>query len=1197
DVGGGAAGFEVLVDGALAGSFNYSGTGTTAATINVAGDGQAHAITVQDIDDTACTASAMLTTTNCALGCALTNLELVAAGTGNPITHVVEVKDFEFVPAQLEVSVGDIVRFEWTGVIAHTATSDATTGPDSWDSGLLNQGGMYEVTITTEGEHPYYCIPHGGPGGIGMAGTIIASPPCDEGNVALNVSFNSTGGSPGGYNLFLDGQAYPGGPYNYSASNSNSIAISIPGDGQQHAVRIEDTGDSNCTAEASITVPNCMQAPPCMLTLHAVVAGGCNEEDEVPVELAVIAEGMGNNGFIVRVDGNLYQPQPFAYSPSGITNITLQVTGTGEGRLIEAQDVDSTACSATATITTPLCGPLCEIQDLAISSGQPGKHVVAVKDFEFAPAHIEIIKGDTVEFVWEGVIAHTTTSDATSGSNTWDSGLLGQGAAYQVVITEAGLHPYYCIPHGGPGGIGMAGVIEVVEPCENGTAQVAVSFSTTNGSSAGYNIFLDGELLEGPILYDDEMGHNAALVNVPGDSAQHILTVQDLDVEFCAASAPFTAPKCEVLCEITNLSAAAGGDIIHTVYVEDFQFSPAELQVRVGERIRFVWTGQIPHTTTSDAISGSDSWDSGLLGQGSSFELVITGPGGHPYYCIPHGGPGGIGMAGIIHAAPACENDSVYAAVSFDISSGSSQGYNIFLDGQMVPGSPYGYDNLMGANGQFIRLPGDGATHLVTVQDLETSFCAATAQVMAPDCSAGCSISQLSVSFPESGRHLVEVLDFEFVPKELTVIAGDTIEFFWTGAIPHTTTSDATSGADSWDSGLLGQGATYELVVNEPGQHPYYCIPHGGPGGIGMAGMITALPACRGDSVLASISFEATGQGNGFHLLLDGIVIGQYDYQPGGFTETEALLLGDGMNHDLSIRDVDASNCETVLSIAVPQCAEPCLLQAAVVQSGACDENMEVPFEVTLSGYNENSEGFRILIDGNPYPGSPFAYDPNGPTVVSVSLIGDGMAHQLIVEDIRTPGCSRLFELALPNCLEPCAGFIPDFRVEYDEQDSLLAQFFDQTAGTVHRWLWGFGDGATSSVQNPFHTYDQPGIYTVCLLAQDTILGCDQAACRELPIGVTGIEDASVQSLPLRISPNPAGRDINHLMVEGLDPSDYSSLIHFVAYGLRGERMAEGWLKGKQVIEIPINRPIPTGMYVVELQSPFYTYAGKVVIR
>lgn len=43
--------------------------------------------------------------------------------------------------------------------------------------------------------------------------------------------------------------------------------------------------------------------------------------------------------------------------------------------------------------------------------------------------------------------------------------------------------------------------------------------------------------------------------------------------------------------------------------------------------------------------------------------------------------------------------------------------------------------------------------------------------------------------------------------------------------------------------------------------------------------------------------------------------------------------------------------------------------------------------------------------------------------------------------------------------------------------------FTDLTAGVVTSWLWDFGDGGTSTEQNPSHTYIYPGDYTVSLTA------------------------------------------------------------------------------------------------------------------
>ena len=47
----------------------------------------------------------------------------------------------------------------------------------------------------------------------------------------------------------------------------------------------------------------------------------------------------------------------------------------------------------------------------------------------------------------------------------------------------------------------------------------------------------------------------------------------------------------------------------------------------------------------------------------------------------------------------------------------------------------------------------------------------------------------------------------------------------------------------------------------------------------------------------------------------------------------------------------------------------------------------------------------------------------------------------------------------------------------------LAVNFTDLTTGNVDSWQWDFGDGQTSMQQNPSHTYNNAGIYTVSLIA------------------------------------------------------------------------------------------------------------------
>ncbi len=55
---------------------------------------------------------------------------------------------------------------------------------------------------------------------------------------------------------------------------------------------------------------------------------------------------------------------------------------------------------------------------------------------------------------------------------------------------------------------------------------------------------------------------------------------------------------------------------------------------------------------------------------------------------------------------------------------------------------------------------------------------------------------------------------------------------------------------------------------------------------------------------------------------------------------------------------------------------------------------------------------------------------------------------------------------------------------------ALPVQFADASTNVPTSWNWDFGDGATSTEQNPVHTYTESGIYTITLEACNE-LGCD----------------------------------------------------------------------------------------------------------
>ena len=76
---------------------------------------------------------------------------------------------------------------------------------------------------------------------------------------------------------------------------------------------------------------------------------------------------------------------------------------------------------------------------------------------------------------------------------------------------------------------------------------------------------------------------------------------------------------------------------------------------------------------------------------------------------------------------------------------------------------------------------------------------------------------------------------------------------------------------------------------------------------------------------------------------------------------------------------------------------------------------------------------------------------------------------------------------ASASCLSSCGNTTPapvaDFSSSLSAPCSGKVNFTDLSTNAPTSWLWNFGDGGTSSAQNPSHTYTTAGKYTVSLKA------------------------------------------------------------------------------------------------------------------
>ena len=83
------------------------------------------------------------------------------------VVHMVAIKDFHFLPQEVDIALGDTVTWTNNDAVTHTVTADDHT---LFDSGNLLTGESFSHTFTTVASVPYYCTIH-----PYMTGTVMAT--------------------------------------------------------------------------------------------------------------------------------------------------------------------------------------------------------------------------------------------------------------------------------------------------------------------------------------------------------------------------------------------------------------------------------------------------------------------------------------------------------------------------------------------------------------------------------------------------------------------------------------------------------------------------------------------------------------------------------------------------------------------------------------------------------------------------------------------------------------------------------------------------------------------------------------------------------------------------------------------------------------------------------------------------------------
>jgi PKD domain/Receptor L domain len=83
-------------------------------------------------------------------------------------------------------------------------------------------------------------------------------------------------------------------------------------------------------------------------------------------------------------------------------------------------------------------------------------------------------------------------------------------------------------------------------------------------------------------------------------------------------------------------------------------------------------------------------------------------------------------------------------------------------------------------------------------------------------------------------------------------------------------------------------------------------------------------------------------------------------------------------------------------------------------------------------------------------------------------------------------GCNSVSQIQAA-CLNPMNCFPPIASFTYTNQGQGAVDFMDQSTNPIDSWEWDFGDGNSSSSQNPSYIFASTGTYNVCLTVTNNV--------------------------------------------------------------------------------------------------------------
>ncbi len=159
-------------------------------------------------------------------------------------------------------------------------------------------------------------------------------------------------------------------------------------------------------------------------------------------------------------------------------------------------------------------------------------------------------------------------------------------------------------------------------------------------------------------------------------------------------------------------------------------------------------------------------------------------------------------------------------------------------------------------------------------------------------------------------------------------------------------------------------------------------------------------------------------------------------------------------------------------------------LPITIVNSGSNNENVGVWIDWNNDGAFADNE-LVLSSNGSTTHGGNISIPGNAPAGLGLRMRVKSVSENEVIggacEDMGFGQAEDYQILLTGNSLPPQTLFTADQIITCFSG----IQFNDTSFNAPTSWLWNFGDGQTSSLRNPFHEYQQAGVYSVSLIASN----------------------------------------------------------------------------------------------------------------